>query len=341
MAVKYETELYPALKAFWTARGYEVKAEVRGCDLVALRPDEPLPVIVEMKKTFTLALLLQGLERQRTGAAVWLAVERNRVKKGAHNQRFGEIADMCRRLSLGFVTVTFYKTKPPVIEVWSEVGRRPDMVEPGSFASEASAHYGPSSAGSATAAASARPAGRRKGTAKLLKEFAGRSGDYNVGGSTQRKLVTAYRERALQCALALRCSGNPALAPRQIGALTGVANPGQLLRSNYYGWFRRSGRGLYTLTPAGLAALTEYAEAVAYWTSVFPWAAESTAADARSTGESLAAIRETSVAAADPEADPDAYSFEVTPAASEHEPQQPDFSGARSAPHPAPEVIYR
>ncbi|MDG0808791.1 DUF2161 family putative PD-(D/E)XK-type phosphodiesterase [Cohnella rhizosphaerae] len=287
MAVKYETELYPALKAFWTARGYEVKAEVKGCDLVALRHGESLPVIVEMKKTFTLALLLQGLERQRTGAAVWLAVERNRVKKGAHNQRFGEISDLCRRLSLGFMTVTFYKTKPPVIEVWCEIGSPADAgfraaggPAVGGAAGVAEIVEGAERYAAAAAAAplvpvavpTARSGGRRKGAAKLLKEFAGRSGDYNVGGSTKRKLVTAYRERALQCALALRCAEAPALAPREVGALTRVADPGQLLRSNYYGWFAKAGRGLYALTPAGRAALDEYAEAVSYWTTRFPWA---------------------------------------------------------------------
>ncbi|MFC3798509.1 DUF2161 family putative PD-(D/E)XK-type phosphodiesterase [Cohnella sp. GCM10012308] len=289
MAVKYETELYPALKAFWTARGYEVKAEIKGCDLVALRQDDSLPVIVEMKKTFTLALLLQGLERQRTGAAVWLAVERNRVKKGAHNQRFGEISDLCRRLSLGFMTVTFYKTKAPVIEVWCEIGSPPA----GGMPTGGISTGGIPAAGVAAAVAevgaeryaaaaapllpvavpTARSGGRRKGAAKLLKEFAGRSGDYNVGGSNKRKLVTAYRERALQCALALRCSDAPALAPRQVGALTGVADPGQLLRSNYYGWFAKAGRGLYALTPAGHDALLEYGEAVSYWKTRFPWAA--------------------------------------------------------------------
>lgn len=300
LAVKYETELYPALKAFWTARGYEVKAEVRGCDLVALRPDEQKPVIVEMKKTFTLALLLQGLERQRTGASVWLAVERNRAKKGAHNQRYAELADMCRRLALGFITVTFYKTKPPVMEVWCELD---SLAARQTAAAETRAAYdaydaaGAAGRGAAGAtppetaaaalssaplpvtAAALPPGGRRKGTARLLREFAGRSGDYNVGGSTQRKLVTAYRERALQCALALRCSGEPALAPRQIAALTGVPDAGGLLRSNYYGWFRRTGRGLYSLTQTGRAALLEYSEAVAYWTAKFPWAAEA-AADA-------------------------------------------------------------
>lgn len=286
VAVKYETELYPALKAFWTARGYEVKAEVKGCDLVAVREGDALPVIVEMKKTFTLALLLQGLERQRTGAAVWLAVERNRVKKGAHNQRFGEISELCRRLSLGLMSVTFYKTKPPVIEVWCEIGSPPDTGAraaggPAAVAENLAAAYAAAAVAAPlvpVAVPTARSGGRRKGTAKLLKEFAGRSGDYNVGGSTKRKLVTAYRERALQCALALRCADAPALAPREVGALTGVADPGQLLRSNYYGWFAKAGRGLYALTPAGLAALDEYAEAVSYWTTRFPWAAAAAAA---------------------------------------------------------------
>lgn len=306
MAVKYETELYPALKAFWTARGYEVKAEVRGCDLVAIRPDDARPVIVEMKKTFTLALLLQGLERQRTGAAVWLAVERNRVKKGAHNQRYAEIADMCRRLSLGFVTVTFYKTKPPVTEVWCDTdSRAAHPLE----AAEARTEYGsaeraadagslvpamtPAPAAAVPSAIPApRPGGRRKGTAKLLKEFAGRSGDYNVGGSTRRKLVTAYRERALQCALALSCSDSPTLAPRDVGALTGVPDPGQLLRSNYYGWFRRAARGLYALSPAGRAALAEYGEAVAYWRTRYPWAAASDAASPSGPDQTSAAAPE-------------------------------------------------
>ncbi|MDI4644695.1 DUF2161 family putative PD-(D/E)XK-type phosphodiesterase [Cohnella hashimotonis] len=297
MAVKYETELYPALKAFWTARGYEVKAEIKGCDLVALRHGESLPVIVEMKKTFTLALLLQGLDRQRTGAAVWLAVERNRVKKGAHNQRFGEISDLCRRLSLGFMTVTFYKTKRPVIEVWCEIGAPPAGVIPTggvspAVAENAAERYAASAVPLLPAAApTARSGGRRKGAAKLLKEFAGRSGDYNIGGSTKRKLVTAYRERALQCALALRCADAPALAPRQVGALTGVADPGQLLRSNYYGWFSKTGRGLYALTPAGHAALLEYREAVSYWTTLFPWAGAA-AADAAERTESGAEAAE-------------------------------------------------
>lgn len=275
MAVKYETELYGPVKAYWVRRGYEVKAEVRGCDLVAVRADEPLPVIVEMKKTFTLPLLLQGLARQRTGAVVWLAVERNRAKKGAHNQRFSEIAAMCRRLALGLMTVTFYKTKAPTLEVWNEPPAAGPKALPGTsgMAAEQPAIYA--------------SGGRKRGTARLLREFDARSGDYNVGGSVRRKLVTAYRERALQCALALSCAGQ--LAPREIAAMTGIPNAGQTLRDNYYGWFRNAERGIYELTPGGAEALREYREVAAAWATRFPWAeawlaAEGSAAAASDAG---------------------------------------------------------
>lgn len=275
MAVKLETELYPPIKAFFTGRGYEVKAEIRGCDLVAYRADETQPIIVEMKKIFTLPLLLQGIDRQKNGAAVWLAVERNRTKRGAHNQRFNELTALCRRLNLGFLTVTFYKTKPAVVEVWCEpqgtVPRAPAAV------------MGKAAESPETYTAASAPAGRhKKRAARLLQEFNARSGDYNIGGSTKKKLVTAYRERAIQCALALACHGPS--APRQVRDWTGCPNPAALLRINYYGWFNRIGTGLYELTPAGAEALVEFSEVTAVWAGKFAWAAEWQQAE-RSGGE--------------------------------------------------------
>ncbi|MFB9278971.1 DUF2161 domain-containing phosphodiesterase [Cohnella cellulosilytica] len=273
MAVKLETELYPPVKSFFASRGYEVKAEIRGCDLVAYRPEdegEPVATIVEMKKTFTLPLLLQGIDRQKTGAAVWLAVERNRVKKGAHNQRFNEITQLCRRLNLGFMTVTFYRTKSPVVDVWCEPAEiRSFSPSPVS----ASFSLATGAAGAAeTTEAYGLPTGRRNKVkaGKLLKEFNARSGDYNVGGSTKRKLVTAYRERAIQCALALICHGPS--APRQIRDWTNCPNAGAMLRENYYGWFRRISKGVYELTPTGEAALREYEHVVRVWARQYPWA---------------------------------------------------------------------
>jgi len=262
LAVKFETELYPPVKGFFTARGYDVKAEIRGCDLVAYREDRTDPTIVEMKKTFTLPLLLQGVDRQKTGAAVWLAVERNRTKKGAHNQRFAEIAHLCRRLNMGFLTVTFYRTKAPVVDVWCEPAFQSPQSRTTSvaLAADPAANYLVAPAG-----------GRRKArAAKLLKEFNARSGDYNVGGSTKRKLITAYRERSIQCALALACHG--ASAPRQVRDWTNCPNAGVLLRQNVYGWFNRTGKGMYELNAAGEMALREYADVAKVWIGQFSWA---------------------------------------------------------------------
>ena len=88
---------------------------------------------------------------------------------------------------------------------------------------------------------------RRK---RLLREHERRRGDPTPGGSTRRTIMTAYRQRALACAEALR---DGEATTRTLAAATPEA-PGILLR-NMYGWFERVSRGTYRLTPAGLAAL--------------------------------------------------------------------------------------
>ena len=55
MTALWEYQLYEPVKAFLEAQGYEVKAEVSGCDVVAVRGKEP-PVVVELKMRFNLEL---------------------------------------------------------------------------------------------------------------------------------------------------------------------------------------------------------------------------------------------------------------------------------------------
>lgn len=155
-----EADLYPDLKAFLEAQGYEVKSEIGACDIMALRGDEP-PVIVEMKLSFSLALVMQGVARQTLFDDVYLAVP---VPKKGWPARYKDILALCRRLGLGLLAV-----------------------QPGQGVE---AHLDP-------APYTPRKAMARAG--RLLREFQRRVGDPNQGGTTGVKRMTAYRQDALRC----------------------------------------------------------------------------------------------------------------------------------------------
>jgi hypothetical protein len=93
-----EVALYAPVKALLEAQGYEVKGEVNGCDVVGTRGDEP-PVIVELKRSFSLALVHQGIDRLAMTDSVYLAV-------GSWPKRQADVRRLCRRLGLGLMVIT-------------------------------------------------------------------------------------------------------------------------------------------------------------------------------------------------------------------------------------------
>ena len=93
-----ETALYAPVKALLEAQGYEVKGEILACDVVGVRGDEP-PVIVELKRSFSLALVLQGIDRLAVSDVVYLAV-------GAWPTRQAEVRRLCRRVGMGLIVVS-------------------------------------------------------------------------------------------------------------------------------------------------------------------------------------------------------------------------------------------
>jgi hypothetical protein len=100
---------------------------------------------------------------------------------------------------------------------------------------------------------------RRKNTRmrrSILREFTGRSGDYNTGGSTRRSLVTAYRELSVRIACCLEKYGP--LSPAQLRDLGTGDRTYRVLYQNVYGWFLRVGKGRYDLHEAGRKALRAY-----------------------------------------------------------------------------------
>src|SRR5262249_14789417 len=97
-----EAALYAPVKEFLESKGYEVKGEVRGCDLVARRGGEPT-VIVEIKLRLSLALVLQGIDRLALTERVYLAVPRPPLRRLLPDSR--GIRKLCRRVGLGLMLV--------------------------------------------------------------------------------------------------------------------------------------------------------------------------------------------------------------------------------------------
>lgn len=220
-----EADLYAPLKAYLEGQGYEVKAEVGECDLMARRGDEP-PVVVEMKLTFSLALVMQGVARQALVDHVYLAVPVSGDR--GWKLRYRDIVRLCRRLGLGLLAVRT-----------GADARVEAHLDPGPYA----------------------PRKRAKAAGRLLREFERRVGDPNVGGTTGVTRVTAYRQDALRCAMRLKAKGPSKAAI--VAKATGVAAAGRIMRADHYGWFERVERGVYALTPAGEAGLEAFAETVA------------------------------------------------------------------------------
>ena len=219
-----EVDLYEPVKAFLTAQGYVVRGEVRGCDLVARRGDEP-PLIVELKLRFTLALLLQGIDRLAVSERVYLAVPRPARHARGLSPEAPAVRRLCRRLGLGLLVVGRHSVT--VVE------------EPVPY----------------------RPRLSRQRTIRLIAEFDRRRGDPNIGGRNRAPIVTAYRQDALRVAGALAAHG--AMRLPDLRAATGVADAAAILQRNVYGWFARLARGTYALSSSGQEALGQFAEALA------------------------------------------------------------------------------
>ena len=95
-----ETSLYPAVKRFLEAASFDVKGEVKDCDIVAVRAGEGLTLtIVEMKLGVTLDLLLQVTDRMRAADEVWLAVPATRRGR----DRDPRVHRLCRLLGFGLM----------------------------------------------------------------------------------------------------------------------------------------------------------------------------------------------------------------------------------------------
>lgn len=223
-----ETDLYEPIRAFLEEEGYQVQAEVKHCDIAAQKDDKL--VVVEMKKAFGLKLVYQGLERQALTDEVFVAIPR--PKKGAREKAWRDMLRLLKRLELGLLTVALDSPLQTV-----------DVV--------------------LTPADSMIRKNKRK-KEKLQAELEGRQTNGNIGGMTRRKIITAYREKAIRLACLLEREGKISLAALRERGLEEMT---VLLSRNYEKWFARVGKGVYALSEKGKNELeqADYAKVVAFY----------------------------------------------------------------------------
>lgn len=214
-----EADLYSPVKLMLENKGYEVKAEVNGCDVVGIKSDAPT-VIVELKLNFSLELLLQGIDRQTITDDVYLAVPAPDTPTKRKNWRVRQkgYLKLCRKLGLGLMQVSIIPENDGGVIV---------LLDPKLYV----------------------PRKNIRKNAKLIAEFQDRSGDPNIGGINRTKIMTAYRQDALRCAAILATKDE--MKVTDIREDSGVAKAASILQKNHYEWFERTARGVYSLTLTG------------------------------------------------------------------------------------------
>lgn len=228
MADFKETDLYEPIRTFLEEEGYQVQAEVKNCDIAAVKDGQLL--IVELKKAFSLKLVYQGLERQSLTEQVFVAIPR--PKKGAREKSWKDMLKLLKRLELGLLTVALdspLKTVDVVLEPSDSLAWK-----------------------------------NRKKRERVKAEMENRRMDVNVGGMTRRKIITVFREKSIRLACLLEKEGQVSMASlreRGMGDYVG------LLSRNYDKWFQRVEKGVYALSEKGKEALEkdDYAKTVTFY----------------------------------------------------------------------------
>ncbi|RSK29138.1 hypothetical protein EJF36_20870 [Bacillus sp. HMF5848] len=226
-----EVDLYKPIQRYFSQEGYDVYGEVHDCDMVAVKGEEVL--IIELKLNLSVDLLVQAVKRQQLTDDVYIAIPK--PKYNLRSKRWRDVCHLCRRLELGLIVVAFSGNRKTVDVIFP----------PKSFSRVKSKGHNKR---------------RRK---SLIKEIAGRSADYNIGGSNKTKIMTAYKENCIQIACYLEHFGE--LSPKALRVIGTGDKTSSILAKNFYGWFERVKRGIYTLSDKGKREIQEYPEVLHYY----------------------------------------------------------------------------
>jgi hypothetical protein len=285
-----ETDLFPPLAGFFEKEGYTVHAEVRGVDIAA-RKGGAL-VLVELKLRLNLELILQAAAKQGAADETYVAVP---VRgKRTWPPRWSAIRELLSRLGIGVFFVRFIKGEAPQVQMIlaaedprlcgklkkkktlradliREMDGRPANFNTGGSVGKklvtaylvqalrvvllfADRKAGAQAAGNAESSAASKQKPARGLAAKGLLIRGGKKPER----SAAKKLLPVRRSLSHTTP----CREKNALSPKDLRELGAPENCASILQNNFYGWFRRERRGLYTLTAEGEAAPGEFAPVV-------------------------------------------------------------------------------
>jgi hypothetical protein len=228
----HEEDLYKPIYDYLNGLGYIVRSEVSHCDIAAVKDEELL--VVEMKKSLNLEVILQATLRQKLADMVYIAVPK--PGRDLFSKRWKNLSYLLKRLQLGLIFVSL-KEDCSFVEV---------AFEPAAFDMCRSKKQS------------------RKKRQELIKEFEARYGDFNTGGSTGKKLMTAYREMAIHAACCLIKHGP--LKPKELRRLgTDEKKTTTILKKNHYGWFENISYGVYDINDKGREEAAGYTELYEYY----------------------------------------------------------------------------
>ncbi len=224
-----EEELYIPVKKYFEKKGFQIRGEVKNCDVAGVKGD--ILLVVELKRNFNLKLVYQAMDRQKITDYVYVAIPR---PKNFKSKEVFYMKELLNRLNIGLILVNFGEKRTMVQTV-----ANPD---PERFTGKTS--------------------GRKKA---VLKEFNERTGDFNKGGKNKTKILTAYREKSIEiaCFLEILVKGSGALLKR----LGCDINSTSVMYNNFYGWFYRIGKGIYILSQKGQNYLNgeEFADVIEFY----------------------------------------------------------------------------
>jgi|TARA_B110000908_G_C10206501_1_gene428015 hypothetical protein len=220
-----ESDLYPPLKKFLEKQNYEVKAEVKNCDVVAIKKpadnEKTLPpTIIELKLSLNLEVILQAVDRLVLSPIVYIGVPSTcgALKKKKRKR----IIKLLKMLSIGLVAINLKGNTALVV------------VDPTTY----------------------KPRQSKPKQQWLINEFVARAGDPNLGGaSTKTVRMTAYKQQAIRIANYLRKHG--ASKASDIAKSLEIPRSRAVVYDNYYGWFQNVSRGVYDLSDLGKTLLNE------------------------------------------------------------------------------------